>query len=144
MPNPGLAAVARLTDALSRATTIEQVYDCALDALQQTLGVERASVLLFDDGGVMSFVAWRGLSDTYRRAVHGHTPWTPDSVDAQPICVTDAYDDPTLTPYRPVFEAEGVRALGFFPLIYGGRVIGKFMLYHREPHSFSEPEVQLA
>jgi signal transduction histidine kinase len=144
LSNPGLAAIARLTDSLGRATTLDAVYDAALDALQEGLGVDRASVLLFDAAGVMSFVAWRELSDDYRTKVNGHTPWQPDSRDVTPICVADAYDDPSLADYRPVFEAEGIRALGFFPLVYADAVIGKFMLYYREPHQFGVQELQLA
>ncbi len=142
--SPGLAAIARLTESLGRASTLDAVYDGALDALQQGLGVERASVLLFDAAGVMSFVAWRGLSDGYRQAVNGHTPWKPDSRDLTPICIADASADPSLASYQPVFDAEGIRALGFFPLVHREEVIGKFMLYYREPHTFAEHEVQLA
>jgi signal transduction histidine kinase/ActR/RegA family two-component response regulator/PAS domain-containing protein len=140
----GLSAVAHLTDALSRATTLEAVYDAALDALQEALGVARASVLLFDDREVMSFVAWRGLSDDYRRAVNGHTPWTPRSENARPICVDDVAKDASLASYASVFASEGIRALGFFPLIYRDAVIGKFMLYYAEPHACDEHEIELA
>ena len=139
-----LAAVARLTDALARATTLDQVYAAALDALQQSLGVPRASILLFDENDVMSFVAWRGLSDGYRTAVTGHTPWRRDSTDVEPICIRDAYDYPSLAGYRPVFDAEGIRSLAFFPLVHRGSVIGKFMLYHGEPHDFTEEAIALA
>jgi signal transduction histidine kinase/CheY-like chemotaxis protein len=142
--NPGLAAIARLTEVLGRATTLQAVYDGALDALQEGLGVERASVLLFDAANVMSFVAWRGLSAEYRAAVTGHTPWRPDSTDVAPICIADVVADESLASYQPVFAAEEIRALGFFPLVHGGRVIGKFMLYYREPHACDQQEVQLA
>jgi len=37
-----LASLSRLTDSLSRATTLEEVYDGALDTLQSALGVTRA------------------------------------------------------------------------------------------------------
>jgi signal transduction histidine kinase len=144
LPNPGLTAIARLTESLGRASTLEAVYDGALDALQEGLGVERASVLLFDDAGVMSFVAWRGLSDRYRNAVNGHTPWRPDSCDVTPICISDACRDESLASYRETFEGEGIRALSFFPLVHRGAVIGKFMLYYRDPHPFGEQELQLA
>jgi signal transduction histidine kinase len=144
LSHPGLTAIARLTDSLGRATTLHAVYDAALDTLQEGLGVERASVLLFDRSGVMSFVAWRGLSDAYRAAVNGHTPWTPDSTDLTPICVADAEADESLDGYRATFEAEGIRALGFFPLVYAGAVIGKFMLYYRSAHTFTDDELQLA
>jgi signal transduction histidine kinase len=141
---PGLAAIARLTESLGRATTLDAVYDGALDAIQEGLGVERASVLLFDAAKVMSFVAWRGLSDGYRQAVNGHTPWTPESRDAAPICLPDVLAEDSLAAYQPVFAAEEIRALGFFPLVHRHEVIGKFMLYYREPHTFADDEVQLA
>src|SRR5690348_4970554 len=138
-----LAVLSGLTDALSRATALDGVYEGALDAPQHGLGVERASILLFDDAGVMSFVAWRGLSDDYRRAVNGHTPWKPDSTDLEPILVGDCCDDLALAGYRSVFDAEGIRALAFFPLVHRDRVLGKFMLYYGERHDFTPAEVEL-
>jgi signal transduction histidine kinase/ActR/RegA family two-component response regulator len=144
MSRSGLSAIARLTHALSRATTLAEVYDGALDALQEGLGVERASVLLFDAAGVMSFTAWRGLSDGYRAAVNGHSPWRPDSRDVAPIVVPDVLADASLASYLPVFQSEDIRALGFFALVSGDAVIGKFMLYYREPHAFSADELELA
>ena len=74
-----------LTKAISRTTKVADMYEAALDALRDGLGVERASILLFDADQVMRFKAWRGLSDAYRRAVEGHTPWTPTTPNPQPI-----------------------------------------------------------
>ena len=37
----------------------------------------------------MRFKAWRGLSETYRRAVEGHSPWTPDERNPRPIHISD-------------------------------------------------------
>jgi len=139
-----LIAVSQLTDSLSRAKTLDDVYKVALDALQNTLGVDRASVLLFDDNGVMQFVAWRGISDAYRAAVNGHTPWRPETSNPDPICVPDFHEDPSLASYTAVFEAEGIVAFGFFPLNYRDHVIGKFMLYYGERHEFYPEEIELA
>ena len=97
------------------------------------LGVDRASILLFDPDGVMRFKAYRGLSDDYRRAVEGHTPWKPDSPDPQPIWVSDVATDSSLAAYLPVFAAERIAALAFIPLVSLDRVIGKFMLYYAAP-----------
>jgi signal transduction histidine kinase/PAS domain-containing protein/ActR/RegA family two-component response regulator len=139
-----LASLAHLTDALSRAATLPQVYDAALDTLQSALGVERASILLFDAKDFMGFVAWRGISDAYRAAVNGHTPWTPTSVNPAPIGVRDVFADASLAKYYPVFVREGIRALAFFPLVYRDRVIGKFMLYWAETHELTSDEAALA
>lgn len=139
-----LTSLARLTDSLSRAMSVEEVYGVSLDCLQESLGVERASILLFDANEVMSFVAWRGISDQYRHAVNGHTPWRPETENPEPVLVSDAELDPALTSYLPVFRAEGIRALGFFALTHRDRVIGKFMLYYASPHDFTAEEVALA
>ena len=144
MQNRTLTAVSELTDALGRARTLDDVYSAALDALQRSLGVDRSSVLLFDESAFMGFVAWRGISDAYRAAVNGHTPWTPESVKPEPVLVSDAEKDSSLTKYLPVFRAENIRALGFFPLNYRDHVIGKFMLYYAEPHEFTADEIEIA
>jgi PAS domain S-box-containing protein len=44
----------------------------------------------------------------------------------------------------PALAAEGIAALAFIPLVSLGRVIGKFMLYFREPHAFTAEEQKLA
>ena len=135
---------ARLTAAISGARDVEEIYAAALDALASGLGVERASILLFDADGVMRFKAFRGLSEQYRRAVEGHTPWRPDTVNPAPIIVGDVREDPSLTSYGAVFEAEGIAAMAFIPLVSLGRVIGKFMLYYAAPTRLSPDDVQLA
>jgi signal transduction histidine kinase/ActR/RegA family two-component response regulator len=43
-----------------------------------------------------------------------------------------------------VIQGEGIRALSFIPLSYGGRLIGKFMVYFDLPHVMSDEDVSLA
>ena len=135
---------ARLTAAISGARDVDEIYAAALDAFRSGLGVERASILLFDPDGVMRFKAYRGISEQYRRAVEGHTPWRPDSPNPEPIIVNDVRSDPSLKSYVPVFDAEGIVAMAFIPLVSLGRVIGKFMLYYAVPTQLSADDVQLA
>jgi PAS domain S-box-containing protein len=139
-----LTALYRLTDKLYRASSPEDVYDAALEAIVSTLGCRRASILLFDEAGVMSFVAWRGLSDGYREAVHGHTPWKPGDRDPQPIFVTDIEDTEEPDWIKKTIRREGIRGLAFIPLVSNGGVVGKFMTYYEAPHDFVEREVNLA
>jgi signal transduction histidine kinase len=139
-----IALLYRLTDAANRAETVEQVFEAALDGISAALGAGRASILLFDSDGVMRFKAWRGLSDEYRAAVEGHSPWRPEEERPGPVLVEDVRSDPRLAELLPVFEREGIGALGFFPLVSRGRLKGKFMVYHRDPHPFPEEERRLA
>jgi PAS domain S-box-containing protein len=142
--SPAIGTCLNLTRAIGRARAVEEIYDAALEALAQGLRVERASILLFDDDRVMRFKAWRSLSPAYRKAVEGHTPWSPETADAEPIVVPDVLADPELKAYLPTFEAEGIRALAFIPLVNEARVIGKFMLYYAEPHALGPAELELA
>jgi PAS domain S-box-containing protein len=139
-----LHALHEMTEAVSRADDVEGIYDVALDGLTRALRAGRASILLFDQAGVMRFRAWRGLSDDYRAAVDGHSPWSPDSVDATPIVVSDAETDPSVEGLRNVLRREGIAALAFIPLLYRERLLGKFMIYYAEPHELAEDELRLA
>ncbi|HET9941341.1 MAG TPA: ATP-binding protein, partial [Candidatus Eisenbacteria bacterium] len=139
-----LRTVYQLTDAVSRASAIGEVYEAALRGLERAVRADRASILLFDDDGVMRFKAWHGLSDAYRRAVEGHSPWSRDAVDAQPLGVPDVARDEALAAYRPLFESEGIRALAFIPLLSRGRLIGKFMVYFDHEHALDLEEFELA
>jgi PAS domain S-box-containing protein len=138
------AALYEFTDRLFRATTRHEIYDAALDAIIRALGCSRASVLLFDDAGKMSFVAWRGLSQAYRDAVAGHSPWRPGDRNAQPVCIEHA-DAADLPPeLKAVLARERIDALAFIPLTVDGAVIGKFMTYYATPHRFGRAETELA
>ena len=143
-PAPPIDICLSLTSAMSRARTLEDIYQAALDALAQGLGVVRASILLFDPDGVMRFKASRGLSKAYQRAVEGHTPWRPDTPDPRPIVVSDVVREPSLQPYLEIIAAEGIAAMAFVPLVCQGRVIGKFMLYSEVRGAFSADQLQLA
>ena len=139
-----LNALYRLTDRLYRARSLDEVYEAALDAIATTLRCPRASILLFDSSGVMQFVAWRGLSDHYRSALRGHSPWKPGEPDPHPIFVSDIDGADEADWVKAAIKAEGIVALGFIPLVSQGVVIGKFMTYYAEPHAFEDHEVDLA
>lgn len=139
-----LNSLYQMTATLSSTTLIEEVYTAALDTLQNILELRRVAILLFDAEGVMRFKAWRGLSDDYRAVAEGHSPWTMDATNPEPVLVSDAQADPTLEHLHPLFSSEGIGALGFIPLLHQGRLLGKFMLYCDNPHTFVDDEIQLA
>jgi PAS domain S-box-containing protein len=137
-------ALYRLTERLHRAQSLDEIHCAALDAIIDALGCSRASILEFDETEVMRFVAWRGLSQTYRRAVDGHSPWTPSTVDPQAIFIEDVAAADLPEALKATIAAEGIGALAFIPLLNGGRVIGKFMAYYDQPRSFGAGDVGLA
>ena len=54
----------KLVDGVSRAPSVEAIYEEALRALMSSVVPDRASILSFDDQGVMRFRVWARLSDT--------------------------------------------------------------------------------
>jgi len=142
--NPQIGVCLALTRAIGRARTLDGIYAAALDALDEGLGVSRASILLFDPDQVMRFKASRGLSEAYRMAVEGHTPWKPDSPDPHPIVVVDVLREPSLEPYQRTIADEGIQAMAFIPLVALDRVVGKFMLYYDVPCAPTADDLQLA
>jgi PAS domain S-box-containing protein len=134
----------KFAQAAVAAERVEQVFGAALTAIKAALGTERASILTFDGQGVMRFRAFENLSEDYRRAVDGHSPWARDAAAPAPLLVTDAANDPLMAPYAPLFRREGIGSLAFIPLLAGGRLVGKFMVYHAGPHSFPRHEVETA
>jgi PAS domain S-box-containing protein len=138
------AALYQITDRLHRAETLKDVYDSALDAILRALPCHRASILLFDEQGVMRFVAWRGLSEAYRQATDGHSPWTPEAEHPLPICVDDVHTADLDESLRATIKAEGIGALAFIPLTANGKLVGKFMSYYDAAHAFTDAEVELA
>jgi PAS domain S-box-containing protein len=139
-----IALLEQLMRAVADATDPPVVHELALDALRDGLGIERASVLLFDAGGVMQFHASRGISATYRSRVAGHSPWTRDSADAVPILVEDVTEAADLADLLPAFREERIASLAFIPLVARSAVVGKFMLYCDEPRRFTRDDVLFA
>ena len=137
-------AIYQLSSAVNRAEVIEEIFEAALNSLKQALGVDKASILLFDKVNVMRFKAWRRLSAGYRKAVDGHSPWSPDDKGAQPILVSDVKKQKSLNAFKKVILREDIQAMAFIPLISQGRLLGKFMLYYDAPHRFNDEEIQLA
>lgn len=139
-----LKTLSRLSEAVSQAKNPEDIYELAISSLKQTIKVDRASVLLFNENGIMQFVASSGLSDKYKKAASGHSPWTPDEKDPAPLFISNVSNDPSLAQLLPVIKREGICALGFIPLVYQGRLLGKFMLYFNTEHHFTDEEIHLA
>lgn len=139
-----LAALYKLTDRLYRAHTEQEVYDAALDVIMDALGCDRASILLFDEKGIIRFVAWRGLSDGYRTDLEGHSPWKPGDAAAEPIFVKHIDDTDESPRVKQRIKDESIIGLAFIPLFSSGCLVGKFMTYFPEAHEFLPSEIELA
>lgn len=138
------AALFEFSEGLQHSNKLDLVFDHGLTAIIRALRCERAAILLFDDAGVMKFEAWRYLSDTYRRAVEGHSPWQRETINPEPVCIGDVETADLPDALKVTVRAEGIGALAFVPLVANGRLIGKFMIYYDRAHDFGRPEIDLA
>ena len=137
------AALYRFTDRLYRAVSLNDVYEAALDAIVGALHCKRASIQRFDSDGVMRFAAWRGLSDHYRAAAEGLSPWKTDETNPEPVCFPDierARFDPVS---KTAAKQEGIGALALVPLMAAGKLVGKFVTYYEQPREFLQEDIEL-
>jgi PAS domain S-box-containing protein len=133
-----------LASSVNRAVALPEIYEAALTAVCQCQYAQRAAILLYDAEGVMRFKAWRHLSDDYRRAVEGHSPWRRDDPSPQPVWMEDLNHAPLEEHLRAVVHREGIHSLAFLPIMYEGRLLGKFMIYYNVPHHFTLEELRPA
>ncbi len=133
----------RLAGAVNAAQSIEEIFSAALDAIEGAVAAPRSAILSYDDDGVIRFKAWRGLSESYRHAVEGHSPWSRDTRSPEPLLVSDVDKDPTMSRYLSLFQAEGIGALSFIPLVANDVIIGKFMVYFDTPRNLSLQEIDM-
>ncbi len=139
-----LRALHALAEAINRSASVEAVYPETMQALRWISGADRAGLLLLDAGGTMRFVAWDGLSERYRRAVEGHSPWAANEERAQPIQVARPEQEPSVAHLLSELREEGIASLAFIPVAHQGRLIGKFMLYFDATHEMQPDEIRLA
>ena len=136
-------ALFHLADHLHRATSADETFNAAREAILGALQCDRASILLFDEQDKLRFVSWCGLSEAYRIAIEGHSPWRPDDRNPQPITVEDVETSNFEPALKSIVKAEGIGALAFVPLVSNRKLIGKFMAYFNGPHIFSESDIEL-
>ena len=136
-------ALFELVATMNATPTIDEICNAALGAITQCYNADRASILLVDAKGLMRFKAWHGLSDEYRQAVEGHSPWK-NGETPELIFINDLADADLDEGLKMTIEKEGIRSLAFIPITYEKRLLGKFMIYFNAPHAFTHNELRPA
>lgn len=127
---------------IDRENHVEKIYAHAMDSLMNALKADRCSILLFEDDNMLHCKAASGLSKEYIGATQSHCPWNINMENPQPIFVEDASKETSLKEYQSIIIKEGITSIGFIPLIYQSRLIGKFTIYYNQPHIFTNNEIQ--
>jgi PAS domain S-box-containing protein len=140
-----LAAVYKMAETAVAAEDLDAILDEAAETLVDAVGADRAAVLLCDEERVMRFRAWRGLSDGFRVAVEGYTPWSGHEGGLARMAVPDVNEEATIgEELLPTIAGEGIRALAFVPLVHRRELLGELLLCHDRVHDFSAGELELA
>jgi PAS domain S-box-containing protein len=138
------AKLLALVETVNRAKAFPEIYEAAVTAICKCVGTNRASILLYDEDKVMRFKYARGISREYRQAVEGHSPWKPDDPNPQAVTIEDVAKVSLEEHFHNAFQLERIRSLAFIPLMYEGRLLGKFMIYYESPHHFTAEELRIA
>ena len=138
------AALYQFTDKLFRAQSLDNIYDSALEAILSAIRCDRASILLFDGAGVMRFVRSCCLSDGYRQAVEGHSPWTPETsnsgADLDRRCFIGRFGGiPQADRHGRRHRRARVHSAGG-----AGQAHRQVHGYYDKPHAFAASEIDLA
>lgn len=136
-------ALFELVATVNAAPSMDDICQAAIETIIQCQDCDRASILLSDPEGVMRFKAWRGLSDDYRRAVEGHSPWKKGEAP-QLLFINDLASADLDKTLKSRIKKEGISSLAFVPIAYENRLLGKFMVYFNQPHSFTPDELRPA
>lgn len=137
------SALFEFADRVQHSESLPEIYDAGINAILDAVQCDRASILLFDAQRVMRFVGSRGLSDAYCKAVEGHSPWSPDQRNPQPVTIPNIETADLDDALKQLILSEGIFAAGFIPLVANGKLIGKFMIYYDQPHEFPPSEIAL-
>ncbi len=139
-----LNQLSKMISEANRAETLDEVYRCAVKGVLNLLNAQRAAILIFGEDQRPHFVAWEGLSKTYRNKVDGHCPWNPFEISAQPLYISNVLTSDLQSELKQTVLDEGIGALGFFPLVGPEKLLGKFMVYYDHPQALSHEELHFA
>ena len=137
-----LRAIYYLGNMISRSRTMTDIYDNALNAVRITMQTDAVALSVFE-AGQASFVAWKGLSEEFRFKAATCLPWSPVEVFPTPLFIPNVQRAPITPQLRTIIIDEGLRAIGFLPLINQEKLLGHFIIAYKKTHQFDETELWL-
>jgi signal transduction histidine kinase/HAMP domain-containing protein len=127
----------------------QQVIERILEQVERLMNIKKCALVALDpQQGVFRAKATRGLSPHYSEILI-IDPEEPLSVTIRsirgqtPVQVSDTESDPTFAPFLSRSRSEGYRAVLAVPLITQHAPASALLVYHSEPHVFSEDEIRL-
>jgi PAS domain S-box-containing protein len=120
------------------------VLDSVVELSERMIPAEAYAIWRFEPQANRWHIASsKGISKEYQDSTISILEQTPAMPD-KPVVANDVFVLPMLEDRRALYQSEGIRSLLALPLRIHGVVRGTLVLYHRQPHVFSEMEVRAA
>ncbi len=136
-----LAGEKRLLERIARGDSPALVLEGACRLVEELASGSLSSILLLDPGGnCLRHGASPSLPTAYTKAIDGASigpsagSCGTAAYRAEPVIVSDIATDPLWADYKDLALAHGLRACWSAPILSsGGKVLGTFATYYREP-----------
>lgn len=138
-------ALARMNEAILRATTVAELFDRTCEAAVEAGGYLGVCIGRAGSAGRLDVVSSAGELDDFFDALEidldpdsplGQGPTAIALRDGRSTFCADYTSDPLTAPWHELGRAYGVRASAHMPLRCGGRVVAMINLYSSQPHVF--------
>ncbi|MBN2145871.1 MAG: GAF domain-containing protein, partial [Anaerolineales bacterium] len=141
-----LLTLNQLTTDLVQHLTRDELLPVVFAAAEELLGAQSSALYLSgSDDQTIEFIT-HNLSDVYAQRIAQSYHGLPGETVLQthkPVYVNDVLNDPIYQERIHFMADYGVHALLLLPILFEDRLSGVLVVYHNQPHNFSEEEVQL-
>ena len=148
-----LTAVLEISQLINLSLDLNAMFQILAHKVHLVMGYECAVILLSPDELRLTWVGHYGLSDDYIAAMNaqGNNLATPHMSHGatgrayrtkRPAQINNL-EESSVRPWRDAARNEGIASFIATPMVLHDRVLGFINCYTREPHIFSQPEVDL-
>ncbi len=130
-----LQKIYSLASTINHTSDINEVYAEAINSIKGIFNADKAAILIYNENGALELKAQIGLSEHCQKIAPQFIMWKINDPDPQIIDISDVATEPTIPDnFKEVMLQEEIRALCGIPLVYHGKLLGKFMVYFNHTH----------
>jgi two-component system, NtrC family, sensor kinase len=135
---------ADMVERVSRANTIEEIYEQSLTGIKGVLSADGSAISIFEEEGGTMFQVGKGISGQFMLSLAKYSPWMPSNSEPQPVLIPSVAESHELGEMQYAMLKEGISSCAWIPLVSQGKLFGRFGVYYNKVRNFDEEEVHLA
>ena len=139
-----LLALVGASQSIVGKRTVPEVLDATMKLAVDLVGADGYVVWRQAEEGRWIPARFKGVSQEFIDIGAPKKDGQPIPPPRRELVVSDVYAEPFLAPRAPAYRKEGIHSLLLIPLKLYDRVTGSLVFYYRDPHTFSDVEVQAA